>query len=146
MGWFKKKQLKVQPPYDKLSVVQQRALFFLLEYFSHFATDYSCSYIKTDAINYLEKAAWYFGLSKTEIDILRPHHQDVDELYNIIKGIKNMEVLDFMVNNCYNLVVLAEGDNCEPARQTFYSFWRNIGYSDDEIWHITQKYMYRTEI
>lgn len=94
----------------------------------------------------MEKAAWYFGLTKTDIDILRPHHQNVDELYNIIKEIKDVEVLDYMVNNCYNLVILAEGANCDPARQTFYSFWKNIGYSDKDIWNITQKYMYRTDI
>lgn len=67
MGWFKKKQLKVQPPYDKLSVVQQRALFFLLEYFSHFATDYSCSYIKIDAINYLEKQLGILDFQKQRL-------------------------------------------------------------------------------
>ena len=79
MGWFSKK-LKVQPPYNTLSVEQQRALYFLLEYFSKFATEEIYGIIKLDAINYLKKATWYFGLTQKEVELLRPHHQGIDNL------------------------------------------------------------------
>lgn len=149
MGWFSRK-IKVQPPYDTLSVEQQRALYFLLEYFGQFATvdlwGIGINPIKSDAINYLKKATWYLGLTEKDIELLRPYHQGIENLYNTIKGIKNKSALDFMVNNCYNLVILSEGDNHKPAHDAFYNFWNSLGYSNDEIFTITRKYMYRTDI
>ena len=70
MGWFSRK-IKVQPPYDTLSVEQQRALYFLLEYFGEFATvdlwNIGINSIKSDAINYLKKATWYLGLTEKDV-------------------------------------------------------------------------------
>ena len=71
MGWFSRK-IKVQSPYDTLSVEQQRALYFLLEYFGQFATvdlwGIGINPIKSDAINYLKKATWYLGLTEKDIE------------------------------------------------------------------------------
>ncbi|WP_277234789.1 hypothetical protein [Phocaeicola salanitronis] len=149
MGWFSKK-LKVQPPYDVLTVEQQRALYFLLEYFAQFAVvpEYLgyLGAIKSDAINYLKKAAWYLGISKKDIDLLRPYHQDIETLYDIIKGIRTQLALDYMVNNCYNLIILADREHYESSHKAFYGFWKRLGYSGDDIWNITHKYMYRVEI
>lgn len=147
MGWFSKK-LKVQPPYDTLTVEQQRALYFLLEYFSKFSMTnfFLGDYSYTDAYNYVEKARRCLGLTKKDAEALRPGYQDIEKIYAIIKGIHNQNVLDYMVNNCYNLVVLVRGDAYKEAYKTLYAFWKRFGYSDDEIWTITQKYMYRTEI
>lgn len=151
MGWFSRK-LKVQPPYDTLTVDQQRALYFLLEYFSTITAfdsnrDLRFGYMGPDAFMYVKKARRCFGLTEKEVELLRPHHQDIERLYTIIKGIDNQEVLDYMVNNCYNLVVSAAGTDCyEIAHKTLYAFWKRFGYTNGEIWDITQKYMYRTEI
>ena len=147
MGWFSKK-LKVQPPYDTLTVDQQRALYFLLEYFSDFSKMNFMfgSWEYADACNYVDKARWYLGLSKKDVEILRPSYQDIEQLYAVIKGIHNQKILDYMVSNCYNLVILARGENQEPAHKTLYAFWKRLGYTDGDIWAITQKYMYRTEI
>lgn len=144
MGLFSKKP-KVQPPYDSLTVEQQRALYFLLEYFAKYATGRFGS-IKQDAISYLEKALWYFGISKKDVELLRPYHRELSNLESIIFSIKDYQVYDYMVNNCYNLVILAEGDNYEPAHTLFYEFWNKFGYTPLAIRGITQQYMYRTDI
>lgn len=147
MGLFTKKR-KVQPPYDMLNVEQQRAMYFLLEYFSRFAVSRYCGMntVKQDALNYLEKATWYLGMSKKDVDLLRPYHQDIEYLYNVIKGVDNRQALDYMVNNCFNLVILSEDDNHEIAHEEFYDFWKRFGYSAFDIKDITDKYMYRTDI
>lgn len=147
MGLFSKKK-KTFPPYDSLTVEQQRALYFLLEYFSKFATlQYSDIELPNpDALNYLEKALWYFGLTQKDVDLLRPYHQKIDYIFEIIKDIKNRIILDYMVNNTYNLVILAQGDNYEPAHKLFFDFWSRFNYTKYDINIITQKYMYRTDI
>lgn len=145
MGWFSKK-VKVQPPYDTLSVEQQRALYFLLEYFTELATEEIYGFIKPEAISYLKKASWYFGLTERDIDLLRPYHQGIDNLFKTIKDINNKSALDYMVNNCYNLIILSEGDNHKTSHDAFYNFFNNLGYSNSEIFDITRKYMYRTDI
>ena len=79
MGWFSRK-IKVQPPYDTLSVEQQRALYFLLEYFGQFATvdlwGVGINSIKSDAINYLKKASF----NSSDVDDLQiPAQADDDD-------------------------------------------------------------------
>lgn len=145
MGWFSKK-LKVQSPYDTLTVEQQRALYFLLEFFSEFTVDSSFGVVSSDAFNYLKKATWYLGLSNKDIKICRPYYKNLDDIYNKMRGIENKLALDFMVNNSYNLVILSRGDNYKSSCEVFYAFWQRFGYSESDIYHITQKYMYRTDI
>lgn len=147
MGLFTKKK-RPQPPYDVLTEEQRRALYFLMEYFSTFATynHYGIEIPKPDAISYLEKASWYFGLSKRDIDLLRPYHKNVDYLYDILRAITVRLVFDYMVNNTYNLVILSEGNNYDKAHTLFYKFWSKFGYSTIDIKKITQKYMYCIEI
>ena len=147
MGLFSKKK-KAHPPYDCLKEEQQRALYFLLEYFSKFATiQYSdIDLPNPDALNYLEKALWYFGLSQKDVDLLRPYHQKLEYIFELIKDINNRLILDYMVNNTFNLIILARGGNYEPAHKLFFDFWNQFNYSKQEISIITQKYMYRTDI
>ena len=72
MGLFDifKSKPKPQPPYDALTQEQRYALYFLLDYYGYKATDRQWNYIKQDAYNYLEKATWYFGLTKKEVQEL----------------------------------------------------------------------------
>lgn len=146
MGLFSKKK-KAHPPYDLLNVEQQRALYFLLEYFSQFATIqyYNSDLPHPDALNYLEKALWYFGLSKKEVDLLRPYYQKIEYIFDQIRSINDQLVLDYMVNNTYNLIILAH-KNYEEATQLFYEFWSRFNYTKSAINLITKKYMFRIEI
>lgn len=138
----------VQPPYDTLTDEQQLAFYFLLEFFGSYATDKNFNYIKQDAANYLEKATWYLGLTKKQAIIYRPHYQSLDKIIPILKSIKgNKPAFDFMVNNTYNLILLAEGDKYDKVGQIYCDLWEHtFGYSHDEIRMIHNKYMYRTDI
>lgn len=145
MGFFSFTR-KAIAPYDTLTKMQQHALYFILEYFSKFATERRFGFIKHNALTYLEKASIYLGLSKKEITILRPYNKDIEELYLKIRDLPKSILLDYMINNCNNLVILAEGENHILARNALLSFWSNFGYTVSEIDIITRKYRYRTDI
>ena len=139
---------KAYPPYDRLTDEQQLAFYFLLEYFASYATDSEWNYIKHDAVTYLEKATWYLGLTKKQAVFYRPHYQDINKIINILKGISNnKEAFDYMVNNSYNLILLAEGEKRKEIGKFYIERWQNeFGYTYEEIKIIQRKYMYRTDI
>lgn len=138
---------KVHPPYDTLTEEQQLALYYLLEYFAGYATDPEWDYIKIDAANYLEKATRYFGLTKQQAVLYRTQYQDINKIIEILKHVTNKQILDYMVNNTYNLLILSEGDKMVEIGCFYYNLWeKEFGYSRYEIKAIQQKYMYRTDI
>lgn len=147
MSWFNwfSRELKVQPPYDTLSAEQQKALYFLLEYFGKLITN-SNTVLHPDAKNFLSKAAWYLGLSKKTIEISRSNHQNVRLLYNTIRTIDNMTIIERMIGNCRSIVILSLNYNQEQAFNAYYSFWENWGYRKDEIDNIVRNNPCRTDI
>ena len=149
MGLFDifKSKPKPQPPYDALTQEQRYALYFLLDYYGYKATYRQCNYIKQDAYNYLEKATWYFGLTKKEVQELKPLYKDFEKITGIVKTINNKQALDYMANNCYNLIILIEDfDKRKAIGNQFYDLWAELGYSYEDVRTLINKYMYRTDI
>jgi hypothetical protein len=139
---------KPQQPYDKLTNEQRYALYFLLELFSSFATESDGYFLKHDAMTYLEKANWYLGLTRKEVIQHRSSYQDYNKLLKIIKSINNnKQALNYMVNNSYNLVLLADGEKRKKVEEIYYKLWeKELGYSHNEIRAIISIYRLRTEI
>lgn len=132
------------PPYDTLVAEQRYALYFQLEYLTIKGVPmHELSW----AFSYLEKAASYFGMTKKQIDDFRPFYNTYDKIVPYIKQIKNRQILEYMINNCYNIFVLmGGGEEYKRLREQAYKLYEELGFSYDEVRRITNKYMYRTDI
>ncbi|MBQ8051084.1 MAG: hypothetical protein IJ197_05855 [Bacteroidaceae bacterium] len=134
---------KPQPPYDMLTDEQRFALYFLLDYFGNQVGGYN--YI--DASNYLEKAAWYIGLTKRQIAELESQYQDFEKIVAIVRTITNRQALEYMVSNTYNLrILIRDPETRERMIKVYNSLWSRLGFSPNEIYYLIHKYMYRTDI
>lgn len=132
------------PPYDTLVAEQRYALYFQLEYLTIKGVPmHELSW----AFSYLEKAASYFGMTKKQIDDFRPFYNTYDKIVPYIKQIKNRQILEYMINNCYNIFVLmGGGEEYKRLGEQAYKLYEELGFSYDEVRRITNKYMYRTDI
>lgn len=138
---------KPQPPYDSLSEKQRFGLYFLLDYYGYNATDSEWNYIKEDAYNYLEKATWYLGITKKQIQEFKPQYTNLEKIVEIVKTINNKQALEYMASNCYNLIILIEDfEKRKKIGNQFYDLWAELGYSYDNVRSLIYKYRYRTDI
>lgn len=143
MGLFSRTRKPI-PPYDTLDAEQRYALYFLLEYLT---TKGVPLHQMSWAIQYLEKAAIYFGITKRQIEELKPFYNTYDKITSYIKQIKNRQILEYMISNCSNIFILM--DVCDEHRrlgEQAYKLYEELGFPYDEVRYIVNKYMYRTDI
>lgn len=143
MGLFSRTRKPI-PPYDTLEAEQRYALYFLLEYLT---TKGVPLHQLSWALQYLEKAAIYFGMTKRQIEELKPFYNTYEKITSYIKQIKNRQILEYMISNCSNIFLLM--DVCDEHRrlgEQAYKLYEELGFPYDEVRYIVHKYMYRTDI
>jgi arginine deiminase len=127
-----------------LEAEQRYALYFLLEYLT---TKGVPLHQLSWALQYLEKAAMYFGMTKRQIEELKPFYNTYEKITSYIKQIKNRQILEYMISNCSNIFLLM--DVCDEHRrlgEQAYKLYEELGFPYDEVRYIVHKYMYRTDI
>ena len=78
---------------------------------------------------------------------MKPLYKDFEKITGIVKTINNKQALDYMANNCYNLIILIEDfDKRKAIGNQFYDLWAELGYSYEDVRTLINKYMYRTDI
>lgn len=143
MGLFSRTRKPI-PPYDTLEAEQRYALYFLLEYLT---TKGVPLHQMSWALQYLEKASIYFGMTKRQIEELKPFYNTYEKITSYIKHINNRQILEYMISNCSNIFILM--DVCDEHRrlgEQAYKLYEELGFPYDEVRYIVHKYMYRTDI
>lgn len=143
MGLFSRTRKPI-PPYDTLEPEQRYALYFLLEHLTKRGVPMQ---EMSWALQYLEKAAIYFGITKRQINDLKPFYNTYEKITSYIKQIKNRQILEYMISNCSNIFILMDGSE-EPRYlgEQAYQFYDELGFSYEEVRYIVNKYRYRTDI
>lgn len=142
MGIFSRNRNPI-PPYDKLAVEQRYALYFLLDYLTQAVPLQEMSW----ALQYLEKASKYFGLTKRQIEEFRPFYNSYEKITSHIIGINDRQILEYMISNCSNIFILMDGgkEHKQLGMQA-YNFYEQLGFPYEEVRRIVNKYQYRTDI
>lgn len=143
MGLFSRTRKPI-PPYDTLEAEQRYALYFLLEYLTMKGVPlHQMSW----ALSYLEKATIYFGMTKRQIDELKPFYNTYEKITSYIKQIKNRQILEYMISNCSNIFLLMDvSDEHRRLGEQAYKLYEELGFPYEEVRYIVNKYMYRTDI
>lgn len=144
MGLFNRTRKPI-PPYDKLDAELRYALYFLLEYL----TTRGCLRWgeMPFAVQYLDKAAHYFGITEKQIKEFRPFYKTYDKIIPYIKEIKDRQILEYMISNCSNIFILMEyNEEHRHLKEQAYKLYEELGFSATEVRYIVNKYMYRTDI
>ncbi len=142
MGLFNRIRKPI-PPYDKLEPEKRYALYFLLEYLTK-AVPLNEMYW---ALQYLEKAANYFGITKKQIEEVRSIYNNYDKIVKYIKEIRNKQIYEYMISNCSNLFILMDGgDEHKMLGTQAYNLYEELGFPYEEVRYIIRKYQYRTDI
>ena len=143
MGLFSRTRKPI-PPYDTLEAEQRYALYFLLEYLTTKGVPLDQM---SWALQYLEKASIYFGMTKRQIEELKPFYNTYEKITSYIKQIKNRQILEYMISNCSNIFILM--DVCDEHRrlgEQAYKLYEELGFPYNEVRYIVHKYMYRKDI
>ena len=90
MGLFNRTRKPI-PPYDTLEPEQRYALYFLLEHLTKRGVPMQ---EMSWALQYLEKAAIYFGITKRQINDLKPFYNTYEKITSYLKQIKNRQILE----------------------------------------------------
>lgn len=144
MGLFSRTRKPI-PPYDILEAEQRYALYFLLEYLATNGT--IPSHEMSFALQYLEKAAVYFGMTKRQIEELKPFYNTYEKIVQYIRQIKNQQILEYMISNCSNIFILMDGsDEHKRMGKQAYRLYEDLGFPYDEVRYIVNKYRYRIDI
>lgn len=142
MGLFSRKRKPI-PPYDKLEAEQRYALYFLLEYLTKAVPLHQMSW----ALDYLEKAAVYFGMTKQQTTDFKPFYNSYDKIVPYIKQIKNRQILEYMISNCSNIFLLMDdSDEHKRLGAQAYKLYEELGFPYEDVRAIVHKYMYRIDI
>lgn len=142
MGLFTRNRKPI-PPYDKIEAEQRYALYFLLDYLTEAVPTFEMSW----ALQYLDKAAKYFGMTKKEIEELRPFYNSYEKITSYITSIHNRQILEYMISNCSNIFILMGGDaKHRQLGEQAYQLYEQLGFSYKEVRSIVDKYKYRTDI
>ena len=127
-------------------VAEQRyALYFLLEYLSFKGCIplHEMSY----ALQYLDKAAIYFGMTKRQIEDLKPFYNTYEKIILYIKQIRNRQILEYMISNCSNIFLLMDrSEEHKRLGEEAYKLYEELGFPYEEVRYIVNKYRYRTDI
>lgn len=142
MGLFSRTRNPI-PPYDKIKAEHRYALYFLLDYLSNAVPLEEMSW----ALQYLDKAAKYFGMTKKQVEEFRPFYKSYDKIVAYIKEINNREIYEYMISNCSNIFILMDGGT-EHRRlgEQAYRLYEELGFPYEEVRYIVNKYRYRTDI
>lgn len=142
MGLFNRNRKPI-PPYDTLAIEYRYALYFLLEYLTSAVPLVEMSW----ALQYLEKATKYFGITKKQIEEVRAFYNSYDKIVAYIREIKNHQIYEYMISNCSNVFILMDGgeDHKRLGGQA-YKLYEELGFPYEEVRSIVRKYQYRTEI
>ena len=84
MGLFSRKRNPI-PPYDKLEAEQRYALYFLLEHLTIKGVPLN---EMSWAFQYLEKAAIYFGMTKKQIEDLKPFYNTYEKISRMLNKLR----------------------------------------------------------
>lgn len=142
MGLFTRKRKPI-PPYDKLEAEQRFALYFLLEHLTKAVPLHQMSW----ALDYLEKAAVYLGMTKQQTSDFKPFYNSYEKIVLYIKQIKDRQILEYMISNCSNIFLLMDGGEVhKQLGAQAYKLYEELGFSYEEVRSIVHKYMYRTDI
>ena len=143
MGLFSRTRKPI-PPYDTLEAEQRYALYFLLEYLTLEGVPlHEMSW----ALQYLDKAAIYYGMTKRQIDDLKPLYDTYEKITSYIKQITNRQILEYMISNCSNIFILMDGgEKHRSLGEQAYKLYEELGFSYENVRHIVDKYRYRTDI
>lgn len=142
MGLFSRKRKPI-PPYDKLEAEQRYALYFLLEYLTKAVPLHQMSW----ALDYLEKAAVYFGMTKQQTTDFKPFYNSYDKIVPYIKQIKNRQIMEYMISNCSNIFLLMDdSDEHKRLGAQAYKLYEELGFPYEDVRAIVHKYMYRIDI
>ena len=143
MGLFTRKRNPI-PPYDKLEAEKRYALYFLLDYLTAKGVPMN---EMSWALQYLEKAALYFGMTKKQIEDFRPFYNSYEKITSYIKQIKNRQILEFMISNCSNIFILMDAnENHRRLGEQAFKLYEELGFSYEDVRYIVNKYRYRTDI
>ena len=142
MGLFSRNRNPI-PPYDKLEADKRYALYFLLEYLTKGVPFEQMSW----ALQYLDKASKYFGITRKQIDEFKPFYNTYDKIISYIKEIKDRQILEFMISNCSNIFILMDGGpEHKQLGEQAYKLYEELGFSYEEVRYIVNKYRYRNDI
>lgn len=142
MGLFSRNRNPI-PPYDKLEADKRYALYFLLEYLTKGVPFEQMSW----ALQYLDKASKYFGMTSKQIDEFKPFYNTYDKIISYIKEIKDRQILEFMISNCSNIFILMDGGpEHKQLGEQAYKLYEELGFSYEEVRYIVNKYRYRNDI
>ena len=142
MGLFSRNRNPI-PPYDKLEADKRYALYFLLEYLTKGVPFEQMSW----ALQYLDKASKYFGMTSKQIDEFKPFYHTYDKIISYIKEIKDRQILEFMISNCSNIFILMDGGpEHKQLGEQAYKLYEELGFSYEEVRYIINKYRYRNDI
>ena len=144
MGLFCRNRKPIHP-YDTLEAEQRYALYFLLEYL----TMKGCIPLHemSWALQYLEKAAIYMGMTKRQINDFKPFYNTYEKIIPYIMQIKNRQILEFMISNCSNIFLLMNGsEEHKRLGEQAYQLYKELGFQYEEVRDIVNKYKYRTDI
>lgn len=143
MGLFNRTRKPI-PPYDTLEVEQRYALYFLLEYLT---TKGVPLHQMSRALPYLEKAAIYFGMTKRQIEELKPFYNSYEKIISYIKQIKDRQIHEYMISNCSNIFLLMDiSEEHRRLGEQAYKLYEELGFPYEDVRYIVRKYMYRTDI
>lgn len=142
MGLFNRNRKPI-PPYDALAIEHRYALYFLLEHLTIAVPLNEMSW----AYQYLEKATKYFGITKKQIDEIRPFYNSYDKIAGHIREIGNRQIYEYMISNCSNIFILMDGgDEHKRLGAQAYKLYEELGFPYEEVRAIVRKYQYRTDI
>ena len=142
MGLFSRNRNPI-PPYDKLEADKRYALYFLLEYLTKGVPFEQMSW----ALQYLDKASKYFGMTSKQIAEFKPFYNTYDKIISYIKEIKDRQILEFMISNCSNIFILMDGGpEHKQLGEQAYKLYEELGFSYEEVRYIVNKYRYRNDI
>lgn len=143
MGLFNRTRKPI-PPYDTLEAEQRYALYFLLEYLT---TKGVPLHQMSRALPYLEKAAIYFGMTKRQIEELKPFYNSYEKIISYIKQIKDRQIHEYMISNCSNIFLLMDiSEEHRRLGEQAYKLYEELGFPYEDVRYIVRKYMYRTDI
>lgn len=142
MGFFSR-NIKPLPPYDKLEIEKRYALYFLLEYLSKAVPLHEMSW----ALQYLDKATKYFGITKKQIEEVRVFYSTYDKIIEYVKSIKNQQIYEYLISNCSNIFILMDGgEEHRRLGEQAYKLYEELGFPYEAVRAIVRKYQYRTDI
>ena len=99
------------------------------------------------ALQYLDKATKYFGITKKQIEEVRVFYNTYDKIIEYVRSIKNQQIYEYLISNCSNIFILMDGgEEHRRLGEQAYKLYEELGFSYEAVRAIVRKYQYRTDI